>query len=430
MKPLFIISCPIDTYSGYGARSRDLVKSIIDSNKYEVKILPQRWGATPWGFIKDNPSWNFLKSHILESNSLDRKPEIWMQITVPNEFQPVGIFNIGVTAGIETTACRPEWIEGMNRMDLNIVPSEHSKNVFQSVKFEHVDKNSNQIVGSTSLQKPVEVVFEGINLDVYKYLPKDQIKFDLDDIEESFAYLCVGHWMQGNIGEDRKNIGLLVKAFYEIFKNKKKTPALILKTSGAGASYMDRDVILEKIHEIKNSITANNLPTVYLLHGEFTDLEMNELYNHPKVKAMISLTKGEGFGRPLLEFTQTKKPIIATNWSGHIDFLNPKFTSLINGDLKPVDESSANEWILKEAQWFAPNLAEVGHYLTTVFTHYNKFTENAKKQASYAKNRFSLENMGELLTNLIEKNSPEFVEEIQLKLPELETLELPEIEQL
>ena len=53
MKPLYVISCPIDTYSGYGSRSRDLVKAIIELDKYEVKILPQRWGSTPWGFIEE-----------------------------------------------------------------------------------------------------------------------------------------------------------------------------------------------------------------------------------------------------------------------------------------------------------------------------------------------------------------------------------------
>lgn len=422
MKPLFVISCPIDTYSGYGARSRDLVKSIIESDKYDVKILPQRWGSTPWGFIKNNPSWGFLQPHLLKNNQVDKRPDIWMQITIPNEFQPLGVFSIGVTAGVETTTCPPEWIEGMNRMDINIVPSTHSRDVFQNIKFEKVDKNTNQSLGTTQLEKPIEVVFEGINLDVYKYLPKDQINFDLEDIKESFAYLCVGHWMQGNIGEDRKNIGLLVKAFYEIFKNKTKTPALLLKVSGGGTSYMDRDMILEKIHEIKDSIKANNLPNVYLLHGEFTDSEMNELYNHPKVKALVSLTKGEGFGRPLLEFTQSKKPVIASNWSGHTDFLNPKFTTLINGDLNPVDDSAANDWIIKEAKWFAPNLAEVGHSLTSVFNDYKKFEENSRKQASYAKNRFSLDSMKEILLEIIESNSPQFVEEVELKLPEIEQL--------
>ena len=94
MKPLFVISCPIDTYSGYGARSRDLVKSIIELDKYDVKIMSQRWGECPWGFINDNPEWGFLQKHILSSPQLPKQPEIWAQVTVPNEFQPIGKFNI------------------------------------------------------------------------------------------------------------------------------------------------------------------------------------------------------------------------------------------------------------------------------------------------------------------------------------------------
>ena len=105
MKPVFIISCPIETYSGYGARSRDIVKAIIELDKYDVKILSQRWGNTPWGFLDDNPKWSFLKNHIVLPQQITQKPDIWMQITVPNEFQPMGKYNIGVTAGIETTVC-------------------------------------------------------------------------------------------------------------------------------------------------------------------------------------------------------------------------------------------------------------------------------------------------------------------------------------
>jgi len=123
MKPTFMISCPVDTYSGYGARSRDLVKAIISFNKYDVKILPQRWGNTPWGFIEDHPEeWGFLTPHLLpQGNQIPSKPKVWAQVTVPNEFQPIGDYNIGFTAGIETTVCDPKWIEGLNRMDLNFV---------------------------------------------------------------------------------------------------------------------------------------------------------------------------------------------------------------------------------------------------------------------------------------------------------------------
>jgi len=77
MKPMFIVSCPIDTYSGYGARARDFVKALIKLDKYDVKVLPQRWGNTPWGFIEDHSEWHFLKSHLLPmGNQLPKQPEI------------------------------------------------------------------------------------------------------------------------------------------------------------------------------------------------------------------------------------------------------------------------------------------------------------------------------------------------------------------
>ena len=129
MKNTFIVSCPIDTYSGYGARARDYVKAIIESDKYEVKILSQRWGNTQRNFIKDNEKkWGFLAKHIIPQ--LTEKPDYWCQITVPNEFQAVGKYNIGLTAGIETTICDGSWIEGCNRMDLILTSSNHSKQTF------------------------------------------------------------------------------------------------------------------------------------------------------------------------------------------------------------------------------------------------------------------------------------------------------------
>ena len=36
MKNTFIVSCPIDTYSGYGSRSRDFIKALVKLNKYDV----------------------------------------------------------------------------------------------------------------------------------------------------------------------------------------------------------------------------------------------------------------------------------------------------------------------------------------------------------------------------------------------------------
>jgi len=429
-KPVFLISCPIDTYSGYGARSRDIVKAIIELDKYDVKILPQRWGNTPFGFIKNNPEWGFLNQHILNNPQLPAQPEIWMQITVPNEFQPIGKYNIGCTAGIETTVAPAEWVEGCNRMNLILGSSEHTIKVLKDSKFEKRDQRTNQPIGQTEFQTDSEVIFEGANIDVYKPITS---KFDLSDIKESFAYLFVGHWMQGDLGEDRKNVGLLVKAFFETFKNKSQKPALILKTSQVGSSYMDRNAIIEKIKAIRATCKAKNLPNIYLLHGEFTDIEMNEIYNHSKVKAMVNLTKGEGFGRPLLEFSLTNKPVLTTNWSGHIDYLDPEFTTLMNGTLKEVHPSAANNMLLKESQWFNVDTGQVGHYLKDIFTNYKKYKDLAKRQGYQSRTKFSFEAMKEKLNKTFTDKIPEFPKEIKLNLPKLKKvgenkMELPKLQ--
>jgi len=435
MKPLFVISCPIDTYSGYGARSRDLVKAIINQDKYDVRIAPQRWGSTPWGFIDDHKEqWGFLTPYILNTHEVERQPEIWMQITVPNEFQPMGKFNIGVTAGIETTICDPSWIEGVNRMNLTLVSSNHAKNVFESTMYEQRDKNTNQVVGQVKVNKPIEVLYEGANLDVYKHISEEDYTSQitkLDQIQEDFCYLTVGHWIQGDVGEDRKNIGLTVKAFYETFKNKKNKPALILKTSSAGASYADRDNILNKLYQIRKSVNSQDLPSVYLLHGEFSDHEMNNIYNHPKIKALVSLTKGEGFGRPLLEFSLTKKPIVATNWSGHIDFLDAEHTTLLGGELKQVHPSAAvPNVILQDSLWFAVDTGQVGHFLTDMFNNYSKYLPKAKRQYHKSKTKFSFEAMQTDLGYILDRSIPEFPKQVQLNLPQLKKIELPKLKKI
>lgn len=419
-KPTVLVSCPIDTYSGYGGRSRDFVKALISTGKYNVYILSQRWGNTRFGYLKDH-SEHDLASKIVPN--VTGQPDIWIQITVPNEFQPIGKYNIGVTAGIETTICDPSWIEGCNRMNLTLVSSQHAKETFERSKFEVQDKG--KTTGTIELQKPIEVLFEG--LDIEKYKPVTSSTFNLSAVEESFAYLFVGHWLQGDFGQDRKNVGYLVKAFLESFKNKKDAPALILKTQSANASILDRNQVLKKIDDIRKSIKGT-LPNIYLLHGEMSDEEVNMLYNHPKVKAMVSFTKGEGFGRPLLEFSAVNKPIIASGWSGHIDFLDKEFTYLVTGTLTNVHKSAAiDKMLLKEAQWFTPDDAQTGTALRMVFDNYKKYAELAKRQGYKSRTNFSWEKMAEQLDQILSSNLPEFPKQVELKLP---TLQLPKLQKI
>ena len=432
MKPLFIISCPIDTYSGYGARSRDIVKALIKSDKYDVRILPQRWGATSFGFLKaDNPEHKQIIDRILPQPQLPKQPDVWMQITVPNEFQPVCKFNIGVTAGIETTVCDPSWIEGLNRMNLNLVSSEHAKQVFENSKFEARNQQTNQVEKLIELKAPVEVLFEGADINIYKKIdipPKNDLADLLYSIPEQFAFLFVGHWLQGALGEDRKNVGMMIKTFLETFKNVKDKPALILKTQGATASIIDKNDILDKIRQIQKLIGDKDLPNVYLIHGMFDDEEMNALYNHPKVKAHITFTKGEGFGRPLLEASISAKPVVAPNWSGHIDFLHKDMSVLLSGKLTQLHPSAViQNMLLAESGWFTVDYKAASDKLRDIYKNYKNYVDGAKRQAYRSRTEFTLEKMGDKLIELIDDKIPK---PVQLKLPQLKKIELPKINKI
>jgi hypothetical protein len=302
-------------------------------------------------------------------------------------------------------------------------------------KFERRNPQTQAHEGNIFITKPIEVLFEGADINTYLSHQTNSSEnvegdFDLSTVPEGFCYLYTGMWLPGPISEDRKNTGLLIKAFYETFKNKKKKPALILKTSQIGASYVDREELLKKITQIKKTVNSTDLPNVYLLHGEFTDEEMNNLYNHPKIKAMVNLTKGEGFGRPLLEFSLTKKPIIVSGWSGHMDFLDKEFTVLLPGQLTNVHPQVANGLLLKESQWFSVDTGHVGHYLTDVFENYDKYLEGAKRQAFRSKSQFSFDKMKELLILTLNKYVPEFPKQISLVLPKLKKIELPSLKKI
>ena len=428
MKPLCIVSCPIDTFSGYGARSRDFVKSLIESKgeEWDIKIMPQKWGDCPWNFLSlDDP----LRQRFI--GKLEQQPDVWMQITVPNEFQRVGKFNIGVSAGIETNIYPGEFIEGSNRMDLNLVSSEHSKQVALNTQFDKVDSNTNQKVGVIKLEKPIEVLFEGLDLNKYYKKSISSKTTILKDIKEDFCFLHTGHWLPGNFGESRKNTATLIKTFLETFKGPgRKKPALVLKCNQVNYSLLDREVIIRQINRIRDMVSGN-LPNIYLLHGEMTDEEMNLLNNDPKVKAFVSFTKGEGYGRPLAEAAITGKPTIVSNWSGHLDFINKDYNILIGGELKNVHESASNQFLLKESQWFNIDTNIASRAMKDVFKNYKQYWEKSRKQTQYLKDNWSFDKMTEKLTLLLPKieAAPQVQ---QLKLPKLKKVgktktELPKL---
>ena len=421
-KPILLVTAPVATRSGYGAHARDIVRSLVELDKYDVKVWNVRWGNTPMNALNDmEPRDKIIIDRLLQTPQLPQQPDIHMHIVVPNEFSPIGKYNIGVTAGLECTACPPEWIQGMNKMNLNIVPSTFVKNTMTSISFDIQDEKTKQLKGQLRLDKPIEVLFEGADSETYKKTNKlsKSIVEEMKNVKESFNFLYVGHWLQGKLGEDRKDTGMLVKVFLETFKNQKNKPGLILKTSGASFSVLDREEMIKKIKNIKESVSGD-LPNVYLLHGDLSDDEVNDLYNHPKVKAHVNITHGEGFGRPLLEASISGKPVIASSWSGHLDFLNSKQSVLVSGQMVDVPKSSFPENMrIEGAQWFTADYQQVSSYMKDVFKNYRKYSNNSMKLGKINQSLFSLKKMTAELGKILDNYVPDFPKEVELKLPKL-----------
>jgi len=431
-RPILLIRAPVATRSGYGDMARDICRHLINIDKWDVKIVPCAWGNTPMTSLNpSNPKDVPIISRIIQQNTLPRKPEIFISITVPNEFEPIGEYNIGITAGIETTACSPQWIEGMNRMDLILTISNHSKTVLSDTSYNKNDDAGN-LIEITQLQKPIEVLPCCVDTNIFKKIPSKEIVPSISEamlsVKEKFGFLFVGHWLSGNMGEDRKDVGMLIKVFLEVFSKvpQANRPALILKTSVAGFSVIEREELIQRMQPIKDSVNSPNLPSVYVIHGQLTEEEMNSLYNHPKVKTHISFTKGEGFGRPLLEASVSGKPILVSGWSGHLDFLNAEEGILLPGRLEEVHESAVWDGVINRGtKWFTVDYNMAGNYMHHVWKNYETVKNRGAKLAVKNSQDFSFETVQKLTEKIFDKYLPKFniPQKVDLVLPSLPKLQ-------
>ena len=421
-KQTLVFQGPAFTRSGYGDHCRDLLKSLRKMDKFDIKIIPLRWGNTPQN--QADPSTEFGQ-WMLERvvGKLERKPDVFVQVSVANEFQPIGEYNIGITAGVETTIVPKEFIEGVNRMDLTLVPSNFTKTSLVGTVYSEKNNQTGQVIREHKVNKPIEVLMEGVDLSVFLDYKKTETDI-LEGVETDFNFLTVGHWLKGDLGQDRKDIGMVIKTFATVFQSlpKNQQPGLIVKTSSAGFSVMDRESIREKIDRVTESF-GEACPPIYLLHGDLTENDLTNLYHHPKVKAMVSFTKGEGYGRPLAEFALTDKPILVSKWSGFTDFLPEDKTVYLEGELKNVHESAADNFLMKESQWFTVNYSKAANSLFDVFKNYKQYSQKSKGLKDNIVKNFSLDKMNEIFIDIVTKYIKDKPKVVPFKLPKLEKIQ-------
>ena len=401
---------------------------VVCTGAYEIARPFPGWTST--SVITTGAAQSFLRSYRINAGN-----EIVIAGNGPLNFQLASELidngakvNIGITAGVETDVVSPAFLDGMNRMDFNIVPSKFTAETFNRCSYDKMQDLPNgqkQKAGEIKNEKPIAVLFEGVDTDVYSPKQKHQLEKDVYDelnelIKEDFAYLHVGQWGKGGFGEDRKNIGVLIKSFLKAFANITNPPALVLKTNGANFSILDRHEIRKKIQQVKDMFIGVDLPNIYLIHGDFTIDEMSTLYNHPKIGAFITCTHGEGFGRPMLEASCCDLPVIASRWSGHLDFLTDSESMLIDGFIKEVPKSVLWENIIVEpSKWFDVNEADVVRKVRTFHKKRKLIQKKAARLGKRNRREFSLHAMRNEFNKIIDEVLKNIPQSVSLKLPKL-----------
>jgi glycosyltransferase involved in cell wall biosynthesis len=336
MKKSVILRGPTLTQSGYGVHSRQVAKWLLNKPDIDVKFHTLPWGDTPW-LINGDLHDGLIGQIMARSVDSNTKADVSIQLQLPNEWDPrVARYNVGITAGVETDKCNPAWINAVNQMDKVVVPSQHAKKSFENTGL---------------MNKQIDIIPESYHEALVH--PENNI-CKLDEFPTNFNFLIFGQLTGNNPFNDRKNTFFTLKWLFETFKDDKDVGIVIKTNAGRNTKY-DRKGVLNVLKMLTSECKKGPYPRLYLLHGDMNDNEVSQLYRHPQIKALVSATRGEGYGLPILEAATVGLPVIATNWSGHLDFLNNgKFIGL-DYKLQEVHPSRVdNKIFLKNFKWAEP----------------------------------------------------------------------------
>lgn len=333
-----ILRGPSLTQSGYGVHCRQVASWLLSKPEWDVKFQALPWGDTPW--ILDQNSHGGLIEKIMKNTvDLSSKTEEYaasFQLQLPNEWDPtLAKFNVGMTAGVETDVCNPQWIDACNKMDMVIVPSDHSA---ESLK------------RSGKIEKPLVVIPESFCKEIEEEILDETID-SLPKFSTNFNFLIFGQVTGDNPMNDRKNIFFTIKWICEAFKNDPDV-GIIIKTNLGRNTQIDKKRTNELMQLVVSECRKGLFPKVHILHGEMSNKEVAALYKHPQIKALVSLTRGEGYGLPILEAAASGLPVIATGWSGHTDFLNHGKYVNVSYTLKNIHQTRIdNKIFMQNAKW-------------------------------------------------------------------------------
>lgn len=392
-----LVRGPALSQSGYGEHTRFLLRSLkLEPNKFDVYLVCLNWGQTGW-LHEDSEERRWLDSLVFKTHHHVQSGghfDMSVQVSIPNEWERLAPYNVGVTAGIETNKAAPVWLERSNMMDKVITISKHSRDVLQETFYDGINQQTNQKM-TLKCEVPVDIVH---------YPVKEDTPEDLNlDLDYDFNYLMVSQW------GPRKNMENAVKWWVE--ENYDEEVGLVLKTSIKNNSIMDREHLSKELSRItKDTLPAGAKCKIYLLHGDLTEGQMQSLYTNPKIKALVTLTHGEGFGLPLFDAACRGLPIVAPAWSGHCDFLyipqdngkNKCMFADVNYDIGPVQDFAVWDGVVqKDSMWCHPH---EGHYkmrLRQIRKSYSKWLKKAQALQEWVLEEFNSDKQHQLFADRV-----------------------------
>jgi len=403
MKKKIIVRAPALSRSGYGEHARFVLRALRSKEDlYDIYILNTTWGQTGWIYENDEErKWidqTIFKTSEYMQNQENNHFDASIQVTIPNEWQKLASINIGVTAGIETTKVSPQWIEKSYEVDKIVTISEHSKNVYLNTSYEAQNKETGAVVKDYRCKTPIEIVR-------YPVRTLKSSKINLD-IETDFNFLTFAQW------GPRKNLENTIQWFIEEFID--VPVGLVVKTFIVNNSTIDRHETEKRIKGMLDKYPQRKCK-VYLLHGDMSDSEMMALYNNSKIKALASLTHGEGFGLPLFEAAYNGLPVIAPDWSGHVDFLykpaedkkgkikNKAHFAKVDYDIGPIPKEVVWDGVLiKDSMWCYPKQGSYKMKLREVYKEYGRFKKQAKDLKSWILKNFEEKEQYNKFINIVD----------------------------
>lgn len=389
MKKKILVNGPALTRSGYGEMARFALRSLKNREDiFDIYLNSTAWGQCGW-VHEDTEERAWIDSIIAKTHANNQSGgnyDISLQISIPNEFKQLAPINIGYTAGIETNKISPHWVQPSNQMNKVIVLSEFGKKGFDNAVFTARNEATGQQIEGFKVTTPVVPVG-------FPVRKTNGVELELN-LQTDFNFLTIAQ------AGPRKNLGNTILWFLEEFKNDANV-GLICKTHMGGASEIDRENVEAQLKNITNNFKDAKCK-VYLLHGDMSEAEMAGLYTHPKVKALVSLSHGEGFGLPIFEATYYGLPVITTDWSSQTDFLycqnkegktKPHFIR-VDFTLQPVQKEAVWQGVIeKETMWAFPVGNSAKSQMREVYKNHDRFRGQAKRLMEHNLKVFTEETM-------------------------------------